>query len=78
MLFEIHSVKLLQRFLLHSMNPLGSPCCHIFLTVTPSYHSEVIPIGALNTEKITAAVSTTFRHRGGPGFNYWACPGPYC
>ena len=29
-----------------------SPCCDNFLTVTPSYHSKVIPVGAVNIEKL--------------------------
>ena len=38
------------------MDQQGSPCCHIFLTVIPSCHSKVIPIGTLHAEKIAEAV----------------------
>ena len=33
-----------------------SPFCHKFLTVTPSYHSKVTPIGALHAKKIAEPV----------------------
>ena len=33
-----------------------SPSYHTFMMVTPSYHSNVIPIGALQAEKIAQAV----------------------
>ena len=56
MLFEIHSAKLIHKFRLHSMNQQGSPCCHNWLTVPPSYFSKVISIGALNADKIAEAV----------------------
>ena len=38
------------------MNPQGSPRCHNFLIVTPSYHKKMTPIGAMHAKKIAYAV----------------------
>ena len=38
------------------MDKQGSACCHNFLTVTPSYHSKVNPVGPLDAEKLAEAV----------------------
>ena len=38
------------------MDQQGSPCCHIFLTVTSSYHNKVTSISALQAEQIDEAV----------------------
>ena len=47
--------KLLQPFPPHPMNQHKSPYCHNILTVSPSYHSKVTPIGKLLAEKIGKA-----------------------
>ena len=41
---------------LHPTDQQGLPCCHNFLTVIPSYHSKMTPIGALHAEKINETV----------------------
>ena len=38
------------------MDSQGSPCCHVFLAVTPSYHSKVTPFGVSHKEKLAAAI----------------------
>ena len=35
-----------------SNEPMGSLQCHNFMTVTPSYHSKVTPIGEVHAEKL--------------------------
>ena len=38
------------------MGQQESPCCNNFLLVIPSYNSKVIPVSALQAEKIPEAV----------------------
>ena len=52
----IHRAKVLQLFSLHPINQKGSSCCHNFLTVIQSYHSQVTHIGALHSEKIAESL----------------------
>ena len=55
-LFIIHRAKLLLPISPHPMDQQGSPCCLNFLAVTSSYHSKVYLVGALDAEKLAAAV----------------------
>ena len=52
MLCLIHRGNLLQLFSLHAMNQEVSPCYHICLPVTLSYHRKETPFKALHAEKI--------------------------
>ena len=55
-LFIRHTAKLLPPISPHTMDQQGSSCCLNVLTVTSSYHSNVNLVGALDAEKLTAAV----------------------
>ena len=55
-LFIMHRGKLFPPISPHPMNQQGSPCCFNFLAVTSSYHSKVNLVGALDAEKVAAAV----------------------
>ena len=48
--------KLLHLFSPHPTNQQGSPCCHNFLTVISSYHSNVTSIGPLHSKKLCETV----------------------
>ena len=38
------------------MDQQGSPCCHNVLTISPSNHSKMNPVGHLGAEKLAEAV----------------------
>ena len=55
-LFKIYRAKLLLPISPHPTDQQGSPCCPNFLAVPSSYHSKVNLVGALDAEKLSAAV----------------------
>ena len=52
MVFKMQRATLLHQFSLTPIKQQMSFCCHIFLTVFPSYHSKVTPIDVLHAEKL--------------------------
>ena len=52
----IHRAELIELISLHPIDQQGSPCCHNFLTLTPSYHSKVTSIGASTAKHIAKAL----------------------